>query len=98
MHNDNVATKDKLGHTVRSSHKENKRPASTLGALVVRDLKTDIEFEIGTGFDDELRQKIWDNRVDWQGLTVKYKHFAISGVKEKPRFPVFLGIRDKEDL
>ena len=98
MHNDNEATKDAFGHTVRSSHKENKRPAGTLGSLIVRDIKTEIEFEIGTGFDDELRQKIWDGRPEWDGLIVKYKHFAISGVKEKPRFPVFLGVRDKEDM
>lgn len=98
MHNDNEATKDAFGHTVRSSHKDNKRPAGTLGALVVKDIKTEIEFEIGTGFDDELRQKIWDEQLNWDGLIVKYKHFAISGVKEKPRFPVYLGVRDKEDL
>ncbi len=98
MHNDNEATKDKFGHTVRSSHKENKRPAGTLGSLIVRDIKTEIEFEIGTGFDDELRQKIWDARPEWDGLCVKYKHFAISGVKEKPRFPSFIGVRDVEDM
>lgn len=98
MHNNNEATKDAFGHTVRTSHKENKAPAGTLGSLIVRDVKTEIEFEIGTGFDDELRQKIWDARPEWDGLCIKYKHFAISGVKEKPRFPVFLGIRDKEDM
>lgn len=98
MHNDNEATKDAFGHTVRSSHKDNKRPAGTLGSLVVRDCKTEIEFEIGTGFNDEKRQEIWDAQSKWRGLIIKYKHFAISGVKEKPRFPVFLGVRDKADM
>lgn len=98
MHNDNEATKDKFGHTTRSSHKENKKPANTLGALVVRDTKTEIEFEIGTGFSDEQRQEIWDERDKWDGLIVKYRHFAISGVLNRPRFPAYIGIRDKEDL
>lgn len=98
MHNDNEATKDAFGHTVRSSHKENKVSMNTLGALVVKDIKTDIEFEIGTGFNDNLRQEIWDNQNTWLSKIVKYKHFAASGVKEKPRFPVFLGVRDKADM
>jgi len=98
MYNDNEATKDAFGHTTRSSHKENKRPANTLGALVVRDIKTKIEFEIGTGFNDEQRQEIWDERDKYMDKIVKYKHFNISGVKEKPRFPSYIGIRDKDDL
>ena len=98
MHNDNEATKDAFGHTVRSSHKDNKRPAGTLGSLIVRDIKTEIEFEIGTGFNDELRQRIWDEQSKWNGLCIKYKHFAISGRKNLPRFPVYLGVRDKEDM
>lgn len=98
MHNDNEATKDAFGHTIRSSHKGNKRPANTLGALVVRDIKTEIEFEIGTGFSDLQRQEIWDNRKEYMDKIVKYKHFNISGVKERPRFPSYVGIRDKEDM
>ena len=99
MHNDNEATKDAFGHTIRSSHKENKRPAGTLGALVVRDIKTEVEFEIGTGFNDEQRQEIWDNREDkYIDKIVKYKHFAISGVLTKPRFPSYVGVRDPDDM
>lgn len=98
MRNDNEATKDKFGHTIRSSHKENKRPANTLGALVVRDIKTEIEFEIGTGFSDLQRQEIWDEKDKWDGLIVKYRHFAISGVLNRPRFPVYIGVRDLDDM
>lgn len=98
MHNDNPAEKDAFGRTKRSSHQENKRPAGTLGKLKVIDTKTGIKFKIGTGFDDELRQAIWDHQKEWLNLIVKYKHFAVSGVKEKPRHPVFLGVRDKEDM
>jgi len=98
FHNDNEATKDAFGHTVRSSHKENKRPAGTLGALVVRDIKTDIEFEIGTGFSDEQRQEIWDNRSKYMNKIVKYRHFSVSGVKTRPRFPSYIGVRHPDDM
>jgi len=53
LHNGNIATTDELGHTKRSSHKENKVPMGTLGSLLVEDVKTGVIFEIGTGFDDE---------------------------------------------
>lgn len=98
FHNDNEATKDAFGHTVRSSHKENKRPAGTLGALIVKDIKTDIEFEVGTGFSDEVRQEIWDNQNSWMSKIIKYKHFSVSGVKTRPRFPAYIGVRDPEDM
>jgi len=98
MHNDNPAEKDNFGRTKRSSAQDGLRPAGTLGYLVVKDIKSGIKFEVGTGFDDELRQEIWDNRPQWKGLIIKYKHFAVSGVKDKPRFPVYLGIRDKDDM
>ena len=45
---------------------------------------------------DELYK--WALATDPLGRIVKYKHFACSGVKEAPRFPVFLGFRDKRDL
>lgn len=97
MHNDNPAQKDNFGRTKRSSHKEFKRPAGTLGKLLAKDIQTRIEFSIGTGFNDELRQEIWDHQKKWLGLTVKYKFFEI-GVKDKPRHPVYLGVRDKADM
>ena len=97
MHNTNEATKDAFGRTERSSHKANMVPMGTLGALSVRGIKSGVEFEIGTGFDDALRKEIWDNRNTWQGKIVKYKSQK-SGEKDKPRFPVYLGIRDHIDM
>lgn len=98
MHNDNVAKTDALGHTKRSSAKDGLVPAGTLGYLSVKDLKTNVEFEIGSGFDDNLRKEIWNNQVKYLGQVVKYKHFAITGTKDKPRFPIFLGFRHPDDL
>ena len=97
MHNANDATTNELGRTKRSSHKENMEPMGTLGALKVKDIKSGVEFNIGTGFDQETRQKLWDRRKKIIGKIVKYKYFEI-GVKDAPRFPVFLGLRDKRDM
>lgn len=97
MHNGNEAKKDALGHTERSSHKENLVGMATLGALVVRDVNTQIEFNIGTGFTAATRAEIWANREALIGTMVKYKHFEV-GAKDKPRFPVYLGPRDERDM
>lgn len=97
MHNENVATKDAFGRTERSSHQDNKYPAGDLGAMVVKDLETGIEFNIGTGFSAAQRKEFWDNKANLLDKIVKYKFFPV-GVKEKPRHPVFLGFRDKIDI
>jgi DNA ligase-1 len=97
LHNDNEAKKNALGHTERSSHKDNMVPMGTLGALLVKDIKTKVEFAIGTGYDAATRQELWDNRKSLKGKIVKYKYFA-GGSKDRPRFPVFIGFRDKRDM
>lgn len=97
LKNENDATTNALGRTERSSHKANMTPMNTMGALNVRDLKTKVEFSIGTGFDAETRFQLWTGRKCVIGKIVKYKYFA-SGSKDKPRFPVFLGFRDKRDM
>jgi len=112
-HNANEATTNKLGHTERSSHQENIVGMNTMGALIVQDIKTGVEFNIGTGFDDNSRDYFWSLSSDWietiqnnntkirlcsdSRILVKYKHFAV-GAKDKPRFPTFLGIRDEADM
>jgi DNA ligase 1 len=88
MHNENEKSVNELGRSKRSSHQEGKRPAGTMGALVVRDIETGIEFNIGTGFDAAQRDEIWENRNSIIGKILTYKSFHI-GVKEKPRHPVF---------
>lgn len=101
MHNANEAKTNELGHTERSSHKANKHGMNTLGALIVKHPKFG-EFNIGTGFDEELRQRLWNRRhlPDGEGIlgaVVKFK-YQPAGVLEKPRFPVFIGFRDPRDL
>jgi DNA ligase-1 len=92
-HNHNLSTASVPGLKKRSSHKANKVASTTLmGALEVQDLKSGVKFEIGTGFTADERFRAWP-----AGTVVKYKYFA-HGVKDKPRHPVFLGIRSKLDL
>lgn len=95
LKNGNEATKDALGHTVRSAHQDNMIPMGTLGALICR---TDdgIEFNIGTGFDQAARAHIWANRDNLLGGLAKFRSFDV-GVKSAPRFPVFVGFRDPID-
>ena len=96
-HNANEATKDELGRTKRSTHQANMVGTGMLGKFVVRDLKTGLEFSIGSGYDDELRKAIWKNPYSYIRKIIKYKYQA-SGMKELPRFPVFVGFRHANDL
>ena len=97
MENTNTKEKDAFGRGKRSMALGGMVPKDTLGAFRVRDIKTGIEFCLGTGLDDALRAKVWENKEQYIGKLVKYKHQS-SGAKEAPRFPVFLGIRNREDL
>ena len=99
MENTNEKTTDALGHSKRSSHKAGKVAKGRLGALVVRDLKTNVEFNIGSGFNDEERIKLWslEERPFLNGRIVKYRYFP-TGSKDKPRFPTFLGFRNIIDI
>lgn len=96
MHNGNEATVDHLGHTKRSSHQANKTGRGDLGALVC--MVEGVGFNIGTGFTDAQRAEFWHNRDALVGRLVSYRHFAAAGVKDAPRFPVFVGFRDARDL
>lgn len=96
MHNGNEATTDELGRTSRSHRKENKFGRGDLGALI---LKRDdgLIFNVGTGFNDDERRRIFNNQSGHLGLIAKVKFFSV-GMKNAPRFPVFLGFRSASDL
>lgn len=96
MHNTNEAITNELGRTARSSAKAGKVGKGRLGALQVR-LPCGTEFEIGSGYDAEQRNRFWNQREDLIGKIVTFRHQP-SGAKDKPRFPVFHGFRDARDL
>lgn len=97
QHNINDSTVNALGYLERSSHKAGLVPGGTLGKLLVKDKFTNVEFAIGSGFTAAQRHDIWSNRSGYLGKMLKYKSQDF-GVVEKPRTPIFLGWRFKEDI
>ena len=97
MFNGNDAQTNELGRTKRSTAKAGLVGKDTLGAFLVRDIKTNVQFAIGTGLTAAERQRYWHGRTSLVGGLVRYKYFPV-GVKVAPRHPVFLGFRDKRDL
>lgn len=95
QHNGNEATTSELGRTKRSSHQANKTGKGSMGALHVRDVKTGVDFHIGTGFTAEERAAMWAKPP--VGKIVSYNHFPIGAV-DKPRHPSFKGFRDARDM
>lgn len=97
MTNTNTQEKDVFGRSKRSSKKEGMVAADTLGSLLVKDLTTSVEFGLGSGFSDELKAEIWNNKDKYLNKIVKYK-YQECGAKDLPRFPVFLGFRHEDDM
>jgi DNA ligase-1 len=97
LHNANEATTNELGYTKRSSHRANLVPMDTLGALICSSPDYEETFNVGTGFDDLLRNHIWKNREHYLNSVVRFK-FLPTGGKDRPRHPVFLGFRDTRDM
>lgn len=95
--NTNEATTDNLGYTVRSSHQAGRVALGVLGSLEVRDLETGVTFSVGSGFTALDRSILWASREALVGRIIKYK-FQPVGVKDKPRFPIFVGFRPVADL
>lgn len=95
-HNTNEQTRDELGRAKRSSHKAGKRAGATLGALTCECRSFREQFNIGTGFDQSMRDELWNMRTALPGKLIKFKHMPV-GAKDRPRFPVFLGFRDPID-
>ena len=92
--NQNEQTTNNLGYAERSSKQENLIPMGTLGSIIVKSKEFDLEFNIGSGFTADMRNHIWTNREKYQGKTIKFK-YQKEGVKDRPRFPIFLGFRDE---
>lgn len=93
----NGATLDERGYTKRSTAAEGRVADELIGSLTVRDLASGVQFSIGSGFTESQRRDLWEDRENLLGKIVKYKSFAV-GVKDKPRFPIFLGFRSLLDM
>ena len=97
--NTNEKTTNELGRSTRSTKGSGMVDKDTMGTLLVRDCTTGVEFQIGSGFTAEERKWFWDkcNINMPEPVIIKYKSFVI-GVKDKPRHPIYLGLRSKEDM
>jgi DNA ligase-1 len=60
--NDNEAKTNELGFTARSTNKDNMVLNGTMGAMLLRDLKTGALFTVGTGYDIAQRAQWWAER------------------------------------
>ena len=97
MINDNVAFKDELGRTKRTSHAENLRPSGMVGSAWVKSPQWEKEFKIGCGTLGHAGAADWfDNQDIYIGKQVVFKYLP-HGVKDVPRHGVLKGLRSRED-
>lgn len=93
--NQNEAKTNELGRTERSSSKAGLVAKASLGKLLLKDSEGRI-FGCGSGFTKEQREQLWELQDELIGKLAKVKYFAV-GMKDLPRFPIFLGFRAQED-
>lgn len=98
MRNNNEQERDERGYSKRSHVSANKEADALVGSLIVRCLETGQEFSVGSGFTEAQREEMYNQRHSLAGKLLKYKSFKVTGVKDKPRHPIFLGFRHKDDL
>lgn len=89
QHNTNEKQTSRLGYTKRSSHQAGMVGARMMGAMTVRDSKTGVVFDIGSGWNQDYAVHVWKNKKDfiWQRIKYKCKTF---GSKVKPRSPIWI--------
>ena len=108
--NENEAQTNELGRTFRSSHKENKVPNGTVGAMMCRMLNTVLDdkgevllakgqiVKVGPGtMKHPDRKKYFEQQSLLVEHIVKFKFFP-KGVKDKPRFPTYVTHRPAWDI
>lgn len=97
--NTNRSKWNAVGRMDRSKTLDGQVGKDTLGAFLVRDTKTGVEYKVGTGvgLTDNLRKHIWQNRSKYEGQVCLVKHKP-HGQKNKPRSPIWKGWRKEIDI
>jgi len=96
--NENEKQTNELGHSFRTSHKDNKVPNGMIGNILGYFLSDNREVTAGAGcMTHEERKYYFDNPQELVGQIIKVKHFP-KGVKDKARFPTFQSFRSEEDM
>jgi DNA ligase-1 len=101
MHNDNEATIDARGFTVRSSHKANLRGSGMFGAFICRDIHglwggNPFKVGLGEGIDHKTREEIfrdWPKHKGWI-FTYSYKPYGTKFLPRQPKWKVWRDVRD----
>jgi DNA ligase-1 len=89
--NNNPPLQSRTGHTKRSSHKANKKPKGTLGALII-DTEEWGEIKVSPGpLTQAQKLHVWNNQAEYMDQTVTYTYHN-HGIKEKPRSAVLKAI------
>jgi len=96
--NENEATLDDLGYTKRSSARKGMIPAGILGSILVKSSHGTFKIGTGKGMTADMKKRYWDDRALYVGQPVTFKHFAQSGVRNKPRHGKWVAFRSPEDL
>lgn len=110
-HNANEAKTNLLGRTERSTFKEGMQPNGLVGnlqGLLLQDvldpqtgkllLKKADPVTISPGnMDHSMRKFYFENQNEILGKVVKFKFFP-KGIKDRPRFPTFVCIRNESDM
>jgi DNA ligase-1 len=98
-HNENEIKINELNQNFRSSKKIGKKRGGILGAFIVRMSFNNqiVEFKIGSGFTLEQRYQFWKDKDSLLGVLVKFKYFEV-GSKNCPRFPIFLCLRNIDNM
>ena len=99
MENLNEPTLDERGLTKRSKCKDNLVPKGTLGSLWIKAPKWEQLFTaaLGKGYDDNDKQRVWDNRAIMPGTVATVKYQAYGSI-DRPRIPSVIKFRPPWDL
>lgn len=91
--NENELTRDELGRAKRTRHSENLVPNGMVGTILVHDERWgDLRVSPGT-MSHQNRVHFWQNQHLLVGKSIHWRSFGY-GVKDKPRFPRYYGIRE----
>ena len=94
--NENTLERDERGYAKRSTSKEGKRLIEALGSLVLA-LPDGRTFNAGSGFTEEQRLQLWEERSTLQGrlASIQYFGYSYDGI---PLLPVFKAFRSELDI
>lgn len=96
--NNNESLKNELGFSEKSSSKDGIEYLDAVGSFECKVKGSNETFSVGSGLSIKQRYDFWNNRENMLGSFAKYKFFNYGMISVVPRQPIFLGIRDKDDM